>query len=538
VKEKQATSAVKSDISCKYSASENISSDKLTWSIGQELVLRIEGLTHQGEGVGRSEGQVIFVAGALPGELIRAQVVEVKSKLLRGQLIEVLETSEQRINPDCRYLDQCGGCNLQHAQYEEQLRLKQQIVKQALQRIGRLPADKVNQTMGMPDPWRYRNKIEVHVEAQIKKGQILLGYYQPSSHQVTEIEDCLLIPTGLRNILDDIRSGLRELLVGMESNSEFPLKHILFRKSFLTGEMAVIWVVTSASDLNWRKWISEYGPELIKRNPGIICLAENINPAPFKTLLGRTTRIIFGRSRIQEGIGDLRFLLSPTSFYQVNPIQTEALYNKVLDFAQLTGIEKVLDIYCGVGTISLFLAESAAQVIGIEVVPEAVQDARRNAQLNGISNAAFYKGTAEEWFSLLAKGAKMSRGRGKRNENKNENKNGKNELDGDTNVDTKSQVIADLKVLSKKEKLYADGGQPDVVVLNPPRGGCTSTVLDGVIRLFPKRIVYVSCNPATLARDLRILVDKSYEIREIQPVDMFPQTHHIECVVSLNRNHS
>lgn len=532
----------------RFNQGENLNEDnqrlaRSAGTLGAELVLKIEGLSHQGEGVGRAEGQVVFVAGALPGETVRARVVSVQSRLLRGALLEVLEASPQRIEPACEYLAQCGGCNLQHAEYAQQLRLKQQIVKQALQRIGRLPADlPVKPTLGMVDPWRYRNKAELHVEADPKRGEVRLGYYEPGSHKVIDIADCLLLSAELREILAAVKAGLRELLSYLlqqpdaqtgaefagggelpsitfsESTFAFPLKHILFRQSFLTGEIALIWVVTAPDDLNWRKWVSEFGTELLNKFPKIICLAENINPAPFKTLLGRDTRIILGRPRILEGIGELRFLLSPVSFYQINPVQTEVLYQHVLDFAQLTGTEKVLDVYCGVGTIALFLARSAAQVIGIEVVAEAVADAKRNAQLNGIKNAYFYKGTAEEWFKPESPG-KQSRGRGKKYE---------------------KPAAAEVGI-SKIQKMYVDQGKfddrgkSDVVVLNPPRGGCDKIVLEGVSRLSPERIVYVSCNPATLARDLRFLVDKGYAIREIQPVDMFPQTYHVETVVLMSQ---
>jgi 23S rRNA (uracil1939-C5)-methyltransferase len=410
--------------------------------------------------------------------------------------------------------------------------MKQQIVMQALQRIGRLPGDAVQQTLGMSDPWRYRNKVELHVQVETVTRRILLGYYQPGTHQVKDIEDCLLIPAGLKEILADIRQGLQEFLDRMEPKTEFPLKHILFRQSFLTGEVALIWVVNTVSDLEWRKWIGEYGLGLINRRPVISSIAENFNPRPYSTLLGKTTRVIFGRPRVQEGIGDFKFLLSPISFYQVNPIQTEVLYQKVLEFAQLTGNETVLDIYCGVGTISLFLARVAERVIGIESVPEAVEDARRNAKLNKVANVHYYKTTAEEWMSRLDKGPKMSRGRGKRQDNENENSSGNRK--GNRNL---VEVDEDVDVIESKIE-HESNDRPDVVVLNPPRGGCGRSVLDGVDWLSPKRIIYVSCNPATLARDLRILVDKGYEIGEVQPVDMFPQTHHVECVVSLNKKHT
>lgn len=597
---------------------------------GAELVIKIEGLTHQGEGVGRAgglthqgegpgrtEGQVVFVPGALPGELVRVRVVAAQSRLLRGELLEVMQASPQRIEPACGYLAHCGGCNLQHAEYAEQLRLKQQIVKQALQRIGRLPAElPVKPTLGMADPWRYRNKVELHVEADRERGEVRLGYYQPGSHQVIDIADCLLLPAEMREILAAVKAGLSELLssyllrqsdtqpilqtdgvlVGERASSAselsasfpnelsnqltsessvklpalpaaFPLNHLLCRQSFLTGEIALIWVVSAPDDLIWRKWVGEFGLALLQKFPKIICLAENINPTPFNTLLGRDTRIILGRPQIQEGIGDLRFLLSPVSFYQVNPAQTEVLYQHVLDFAQRTGTEKVLDVYCGVGTIALFLARSAAQVIGIEVVAEAVADAKRNAQLNGIKNAYFYKGTAEEWFKPQSPG-KQSRSRGKKNKSGKgikENPNRKSGSAGKAGVIgaagatlqtadrvTASAVAAAAKDgISKVEKMYLnrgmpqekgklregempdDQGKPDLVVLNPPRGGCDKIVLEGVSRLSPERIIYVSCNPATLARDLRFLVDKGYVIREIQPVDMFPQTHHVETVILL-----
>jgi 23S rRNA (uracil1939-C5)-methyltransferase len=576
--------------------------------------------------VGRFQGQVVFVPGALPGEVVSARVTGLKRSFARGQLVGVVQPSPHRITPHCPYLNQCGGCALQHVAYPEQLRLKQKIVQEALQRIGRLPEVTVRPTLGMADPWRYRNKIEVHVgvgksgaepnfllenvdngasisEKQRQSASIRLGYYQPGTHQVIEFEDCLLIPAEWSEILAFIGQGLNESnrYKGSNGSNEsnepngsnqsnghtrfrltdtFPLKHILLRQSSFTGEIAVIWIVASAGDPWWRQWISQFGPELMTRFPAIRCLAENINPRPEAAILGPTTRVIYGRPRLLERIGDLKFLLSPVSFYQVNPAQTEVLYQKVFEYAALTGNETVIDIYCGVGTIGIFLARAAAQLIGIEVVSEAVRDARANARLNGLQNAVFYEGTAEACLSQLVQGPRVNRGRGWRYKREPESESllrdrervqhqlqqqsrqqpikPSHKQDEEPNPEKEKTVaLTNTARLSDRSKDELESGiryendcssigkanrnrnelinDNTVVVLDPPRRGCELTVLEAVAKLAPSRIIYVSCNPATLARDLRILVDKGYQVQEVQPVDMFPWTYHVECVVLITR---
>lgn len=495
--------------------------------------LSIEGINHQGEGVARLDGRAVFVPYALPGERVKACITSTKKRLAYAAAVDVLSPSPYRAAPRCPFFGSCGGCDLQHASYSYQLELKHQIVYDALRRIGRFEAPPVLPVLGMEEPWRYRNKAELHMEVfpgqkdrkEEQKGgayaALALGYYRAGSRRVIDFAGCDLIPEEWHSIICDLREGLADLAVlAQNAGRKFPVKHLLLRQSFFSGEIAVVWVIESASDPCWREWIGRYAPRFMQRFPQIACLAENINPdgeAVRSTgVLGKETRVIRGKGFIRERIGDLEFRVSPVSFFQVNPLQAAVLYEQVKRYVRLTGIERVIDVYCGVGTITLFLARQAKEAVGIEAVPQAVEDARENARLNRISNAVFYSGDAAKILSWLARGPRSTRSRGGR------------ECSlrlGEPGVAASGRQDPSLRT-------------PLVVVLNPPRGGCEKGVLRAVGELAPQRIVYVSCNPVTLARDLRVLADSGYELAEIQPVDMFPQTAHVECVVSLKRKHN
>ncbi|NLK50939.1 MAG: 23S rRNA (uracil(1939)-C(5))-methyltransferase RlmD, partial [Syntrophomonadaceae bacterium] len=339
-----------------FKGSEQIKPDLIE---GQELTVKIEGLNHQGEGVGRIAGQTVFVPGSLPEETVRVRVTKIKKRWIHGQLIEVVQASPHRIVPACAHYASCGGCALQHLTYTEQLRWKQITVQEALRRIGRLPEVLVHPTLGMTEPWRYRNKVELHVGLQDKT--VDLGYYQRGSHQLVSFRDCHLIPESWLGIIQEIRNGLQQFFKlklengnydpvnGVKTREGFPVKQVWLRQSFFTGEMMVVWVITKANNPLWPAWIRKYARELNQRYPQITSIVERVNRRS-ENGLGEPYRVIYGKLKILEGIGNLRFFLSPTSFYQINSQQTAVLYRQVQEYAQLDGTEKLIDLYCGVGT--------------------------------------------------------------------------------------------------------------------------------------------------------------------------------------------
>ncbi|MEI7027971.1 23S rRNA (uracil(1939)-C(5))-methyltransferase RlmD [Paenibacillus sp. y28] len=628
----------------------NASAARLPFSIGDSVEAEIVGLGHEGEGVGRADGFTLFIPGALPGERVRARVKEMKKQFGRADLLELLEASPDRIEPPCTLFDTCGGCQLQHLSYEAELRHKQRLVADALQRIGKLPVevvhtssfanggnaaagltssincdvgnatvavggahdavndetvvvggahdgvndatvaaggahdgvndatvavggandgvndatvavggahdgvndatvaaggahdgvndatvavggandgvndatvavggandgvndatvavgganDAVNDatvavsganataapvvvlpTLGMNEPWRYRNKAQVPIGEE--QGGLVGGFYTQGSHKIVDMETCLIQHDDVDASVAGVKAIARELGIRPYRQQEHTgeLRHVIVKTGFATGEQMVVLVTRSAK--------LEREAELIAairaRLPLVVSICHNVQPERTSLVFGRHTRVLWGREVIHDTIGGIRFAISAQSFYQVNPAQTEVLYSKALEFAGLTGQETVIDAYCGIGTISLFLAQRAAKVYGVEIVPEAIEDARRNAELNGIRNAEFAVGAAEDVMP----------------------------------------------------RWLAAGVRPDVIVVDPPRKGCDPALLETLLTMRPERIVYVSCNPATLARDLQVLCggeDAAYRCVTAQPVDMFPHTVHVECVVSTYR---
>lgn len=445
--------------------------------VGEKIVVQMNGLAHGGEGVGRVEGFTVFVPWAVPGDRVEAEVSEVKKNYARGRLLRVLEPSAYRIPERCPLANPCGGCQVQHIDYREQLRIKTRTVEEALRRIGKLEGVTVHPALGMADPWGYRNKAQFPVG--IEDGRVVAGCYAAGTHRIVDVDECLIQHPASNRVLTKIkelapRYGVK---VYNEATGEGLLRHVLVRVSQKTGEsMAVL--VTNGRHIPKAR---EFATELMEAVPGLESVVQNINERRTNVVLGEDSRVIAGRATLTDYIGDLRFEISARSFFQVNPQQTEVLYGKAVEYAGLTGRETVIDAYCGIGTISLFLARRAARVYGIEVVPEAIEDARRNAWLNDVGNAEFLAGEVEE-------------------------------------------VLPDLA---------ARGVRPDVVVVDPPRKGCEASVLETFVAMEPRRIVYVSCNPATMARDLAFLNERGYRPVEVQPVDMFPHTAHVECVVKL-----
>lgn len=440
-------------------------------TMGEIINMEIDGISYQGWGIGRVAGFTIFIPGTLPGETVKGKVLEIKKNFAIAQAISVEEHPEKRVAPRCSVYDSCGGCQLQHVDYRYQLELKATLLSNALLRIGKLKDIKIHPVLGMKEPWGYRNRVQFHVKKI--NGEVCLGFFQPGTQKLTPVEKCWLLP----DIFNDIVRFLEKQLDQWEDVSE--LLHVVIKKNCIQDEVAVIFVTRRVQVLE----LKDTALALADFFPKIVSVIQNVNKGRTPVFFGPKWRAVLGSERIQDRIGKVILSMSPGSFVQVNPEQTEALYSRVLDYAGLTGKEEVIDVYCGTGSISLWLAPKAKKVYGIEEFKEAVEDAKLNAQLNKVSNAEFFAGKSELLLpEMLQKGIKA-----------------------------------------------------DVIVLDPPRKGCAPEVLTAIAEMKPERIVYVSCNPATLARDLGILTEKGFEIVEVQPVDMFPQTVHVETVVLMSR---
>lgn len=443
--------------------------------LGQRIELNIEKMASEGQGIARYNGMTIFVEKAITGEKVIAEVTKVKRDYAVADTIDVLDVSPYRTEPLCKIYDLCGGCQLQHMNYEGELIFKKNKVIDALHRIGNIDAD-VKDVIGMENPYHYRNKAQYAV-AMDKEPE--MGFYKGRSHEVIPIEECKIQNRQAEIIAKDILNFIKEFNISIydEKTKKGLVKHIMTRSSGSSGEVMAVLVVKEGKLPHSDELINR-----LKNMHGFASLILNINPADTNVVLGDKNILLYGKDRLIDKIGGLQFYISPQSFFQVNPVQTETLYSKVHQLADLHGEELVIDAYCGVGTISLFLAQRAKRVIGIEVVKKAVLDAKENAKLNNIYNAEFVTGKSED-------------------------------------------VMTNLK---------NNGITPDVVVVDPPRKGCDLEVLNSMMDMAPYRIVYVSCNPATLARDLKILSGK-YNIKEIQPIDMFPRTSHVEVVCHLQK---
>jgi 23S rRNA (uracil1939-C5)-methyltransferase len=462
----------------------------------EEVTVDIIGLTHDGEGVGRADGFTLFIQGALPGERVRAKVMKVKKQYGYARLEELLAASPARVEPLCAIHKECGGCQLQHFDYPAQLEWKRQHVVDNLTRIGKLKVAGevgrfdgedasasagiiVHPTIGMDEPWRYRNKAAVPVGVSSNEGGLLAGFYARGSHRIIDMDDCLIQHEQNDEVIRIVKRIGRELGVSAynEETGRGLLRHVMARTGVVTGEIMVVLVTNGKKLPQADQWIESIRKEL----PGVKSIVQNVNEKNTNVIFGDETRVLWGSDVIYDDLNGIRFAISARSFYQVNPSQTVELYRKAVDYAGLTGSETVIDAYCGIGTISLFLARQAGRVYGVEIVPEAIEDAKRNAELNGIENASFEAGPAEV-------------------------------------------VIP---------RWREEGITADVIVVDPPRKGCDPALLETILAMQPERVVYVSCNPSTLARDLRVLEDGGYRSVEVTPVDMFPHTVHVECTVLL-----
>ncbi|QZY56049.1 23S rRNA (uracil(1939)-C(5))-methyltransferase RlmD [Crassaminicella profunda] len=442
-------------------------------------LVKIEDLGHNGEGIGKIDGFTVFVDGAVPGDEVKVKITLVKKNYAIGKIIKLEKPSIDRIKPICEVSNVCGGCQTQHIDYEAQLKLKTSRVRANIERIGKLQNVMIHDTLGMEDPYHYRNKAQFPIGTE--NNEAVIGFYKRKSHHIVDIKRCYI----QHEINDQITKIVREYIDTYkvstydEKTGKGLFRHVLTKVGFHTGEIMVV-LITNGQEIPHKE---ELIKNLLKEIPEIKSIVQNINKKKTNVLLGRECITLYGEEKIVDYIGNLKFNISPLSFFQVNPTQTKVLYEKALEYAELTGEETVYDIYCGIGTISLFLAQNAKKVYGIEIVEAAIKDAKENARINDINNAEFFVGAAEE--------------------------------------------VA--------PKLYKKGIQADVVVVDPPRKGCDELVLDTIVKMNPKRVVYVSCNPSTLARDLKYLDEFGYKTVEVQPVDMFPHTGHVECCVSLKK---
>jgi len=444
---------------------------------GQKVELTITGYSHSGEGVGKYEGFTLFVPFAVLGERVLAQVEAVKKNHGRARMVEVIRPSPERSAPPCGVFGKCGGCQLQHVSYAEQLRMKERQVRDSFFRIGRMEEVMIHPVIGMDHPWGYRNKAQVPFG--MEGGKVVAGFYAPKSHRIVDTDACLIQHPLNDRVIRKVKQLARRLKTPIydERNHCGILRHVMVRTGFHTGECMVV-LVTNGENLPRRQqWVEELRREI----PGLKSVVQNVNPRRTNVILGPENRLLWGRKVIYDRIGDVVFAISPNSFFQVNPVQTKVLYDQVAKYAALTGVETVIDAYCGIGTIALYLARRAKRVYGVDVVGAAIRDAKQNAALNGMGHVTFEEGAAEEVMP----------------------------------------------------RWHREGIRPDVIVLDPPRKGCDPALLETAASMKPGRIVYVSCNPATLARDAKYLSELGYRVREVQPVDMFPQTGHVECCALL-----
>lgn len=444
------------------------------------VTLEIEDCGIDGEGIGKADGFTVFVKDAVIGDTVRAKIMKAKKNYGYGRLMEILKPSPYRVEPKCPYARQCGGCQIQALAYDQQLAFKEAKVRGHLERIGGFKDLPMEPIIGMKEPYHYRNKAQFPV-GRNKEGRIITGFYAGRTHTIIENRDCALGVSQNKEVLDRVIAYMEKYGVAPyeEMSGKGLVRHILIRYGFFTGEVMVC-IIANGTRLPH----SEKLVESLLEIPGMTSITLNVNRSRSNVILGEELKLLWGQTYITDKIGEVSYQISPLSFYQVNPLQTGKLYAKALEYADLHGEETVWDLYCGIGTISLFLAQQAKFVRGVEIVPAAIEDARRNAELNGIENVEFFVGKAEEV----------------------------------------------LPREFEKNGVYAD-----VIVVDPPRKGCDEVLLETILKMQPKRVVYVSCDSATLARDLRYLCGNGYRVEKVCPVDQFGNSVHVETVALLTR---
>lgn len=436
-------------------------------------------LTHEGHGVVKLDRYPIFIPNALIDETIEYKVIKVKKNFAIGKLLDIKVQSNQRVEPPCVYYYKCGGCQLQHLSYQAQLAMKKEQVINLFHRKANFENTIIHDTIGMETPWRYRNKSQIPI-GKNENNDAIMGFYRQRSHQIIDMDECLIQDTKHQDVMNHVKQWCNELNVSIydERKKAGLMRHVVIRTGHYTGDLMVIFVTNGKkfkqSDIMTQK--------LIETFPNIKSVKHNINNTHSNVIMGDVSHTLYGVDQIEDTLSDITFKISDQSFYQINSTQTEKLYQRAIEYADLQGEETVLDTYCGIGTIGLYMAPKAKHVYGVEVVPEAIEDAKKNATINQFENTTFVCGKAEE-------------------------------------------VILKWK---------AQGIKPDVVMVDPPRKGCDESFLDTLLELNPRRIVYISCNPSTQQRDAQHLATQ-YELTQITPVDMFPHTTHVETVAQFDR---
>ena len=443
------------------------------------VTLKIEDCGIDGEGIGKADGFTVFVKDAVIGDTVRAKIMKAKKNYGYGRLEEIITPSPDRVEPKCQFARQCGGCQLQALSYEKQLEFKTSKVRGHLERIGGFTDIPMEKILGMDQPFHYRNKAQFPV-GKSKDGRIITGFYAGRTHSIIENRDCALGVTRNKEVLDRVIAYMEKFHIQPydENTGKGLVRHVLIRYGFFTDEMMVCLII------NGEKLPGEEAlVKSLRQIPEAVSVMVNVNKKRNNVILGEKVRLLWGQPYITDKIGEISYQISPLSFFQVNPYQTGRLYGKALEYAQLSGNETVWDLYCGIGTISLFLAQKAKMVRGVEIIPAAIENAKENARLNGFANTEFFVGKAEEVLP---------------------------------------------------EQFARTGERADVIVVDPPRKGCDETLLSTIIKMQPDRVVYVSCDSATLARDLKYLCERGYELKKVCPVDMFPNTVSVETVVLLS----
>ena len=451
------------------------------------LTVKIEDMGHDGEGIGKCEGYTLFVKDTVIGDLAEVKVIKAKKNYGYARLMRLIKPSEHRVEPICPVARPCGGCQLQMLDYAEQLRFKEKKIAENLQRIGGMTEIPMEPIVGMETPFRYRNKAQFPI-GQDKNGKRITGFYAGRTHQIMENRNCYLGVEQNEEILNRVLTWMEENRVPAynEETGKGLVRHVLIRFGFTTKEIMVCLVVNGKKLPAEEKLIGS-----LTELKGMTSISLSVNRERTNVIMGKEIHCLWGQSYITDYIGNVKYQISPLSFYQVNPAQTEKLYGLALEYAGLTGNETVWDLYCGIGTISLFLAQKAKKVYGVEIVPEAIADAKNNAKINQIENAEFFVGKSEEILpSYYNQYAKDHPG----------------------------------------EQAHAD-----VIVVDPPRKGCEENLLHTMASMQPDRIVYVSCDSATLARDVKVLGELGYEVKKVRGVDQFPMTCHVETVVLLSQ---
>ncbi len=442
-----------------------------------DIELTIEDMTSEGSAVGHYNGIAVFVRGAVTGDKLIAHIIKVSKRYAIGIVKEIMKPSPARIISDCDVSERCGGCSFRNMSYEEEIRYKKKRVADAIMRIGHIDT-KINDVVFADRINHYRNKAQYPVS--MENGKLAAGFYAFKSHRVIPCTNCILQPEEFSDILNVFLHWADEnnITAYDEKTGRGLLRHIYIRKAFATGEVMVCAVINDDSLPNGDRLIDE-----LKKIREVKSVCYNVNRADTNVILGNTTKVLYGSETITDRLLGKSFVISPESFYQVNHDQCEKLYSKAMEYAMLTGEETVVDLYCGAGTIGLTMADQAKKVFGIEIVPQAIENAKMNAKINEIHNAEFFCGDA----------------------------------------------------FAAAKELGSRGITPDVVILDPPRKGCQRELFDVIGKMSPQRIVYVSCDASTLARDLAVLEDKGYKTLEVTPFDLFPRTPHVECVALLSK---